>query len=182
MRIGELARAAGVKAETIRYYEREGVLASPPRTQANYRDYGPEHARRLNFIRRARDLGFSMTRIRELLELADDRSRACHAVDTLARAHLGEVNRKIADLEASEGNCAGCWKTASKERSAPVWSLKRSPRGLKRERDMDLSPCRARRDCGVLCVLGLVQNGQERLVAPSRSIGARVVRLSPCSH
>ena len=54
MRIGELARAAGVKAETIRYYEREGVLASPPRTQANYRDYGPEHARRLNFIRRAR--------------------------------------------------------------------------------------------------------------------------------
>ena len=100
MRIGELARAAGVKAETIRYYEREGVLASPPRTQANYRDYGPEHARRLNFIRRARDLGFSMTRIRELLELADDRSRSCHAVDTLARAHLGEVNRKIADLEA----------------------------------------------------------------------------------
>ncbi len=100
MRIGELARAAGVKAETIRYYEREGVLASPPRTQANYRDYGPEHARRLNFIRRARDLGFSMTRIRDLLELADDRSRACHAVDTLARAHLCEVNRKIADLEA----------------------------------------------------------------------------------
>ncbi len=89
MRIGELARAAGVKAETIRYYEREGVLASPPRTQANYRDYGPEHARRLNFIRRARDLGFSMTRIRDLLELADDRSRACHAVDTLARAHPG---------------------------------------------------------------------------------------------
>ena len=79
MRIGELARAAGVKAETIRYYEREGVLASPPRTQANYRDYGPEHARRLNFIRRARDLGFSMTRIRELLELADGLPCGRHA-------------------------------------------------------------------------------------------------------
>lgn len=100
MRIGELARAAGVKAETIRYYEREGILASPPRTQANYRDYGPEEARRLHFIRRARDLGFSMTRIRDLLELADDRSRSCDAVDTLARTHLSEVERKIADLEA----------------------------------------------------------------------------------
>ena len=95
MRIGELARAAGVKAETIRYYEREGVLASPPRTQANYRDYSPKDARRLNFIRRARDLGFSMTRIRDLLELADDRSRSCHAVDTLARAHLGEVGAAV---------------------------------------------------------------------------------------
>jgi len=100
MRIGELARATGVRAETIRYYEREGILASPPRTQANYRDYGLEEVRKLHFIRRARGLGFSMTRIRDLLDLADDRSRSCEAIDTLARAHLSEVDRKIADLEA----------------------------------------------------------------------------------
>ena len=77
-------------------------------------------------------------------------------VDTLARAHLGEVNRKIADLEALRRNCAGCWKTASKERSAPVWSLC-AAEGTKRTRYGSI-PCRARRDCGVLCVLGLVQN------------------------
>ncbi|PZO65636.1 MAG: MerR family transcriptional regulator, partial [Pelagerythrobacter marensis] len=65
MRIGQLARITSVKSETIRFYEREGILAAPPRTQANYRDYGPAEEARLNFIRRARDLGFSMARIRE---------------------------------------------------------------------------------------------------------------------
>lgn len=100
MRIGELARITGVKSETIRFYEREGFLAAPPRTEANYRDYGPAEAARLNFIRRARDLGFSMARIRELLGMADDRSRACAAVDALTRKHLSEVEQKISDLES----------------------------------------------------------------------------------
>lgn len=100
MRIGELSRITAVKPETIRFYEREGILAAPPRTVANYRDYGPDEVSRLRFIRRSRELGFSMARIRELLDLSDDRSRSCAAVDALARTHLGEVERKIANLEA----------------------------------------------------------------------------------
>lgn len=100
MRIGELARITGVKSETIRFYEREGILVAPPRTRANYRDYGPVEEARLNFVRRARDLGFSMADIRELLDLSDDDSRSCRAVDTLARLHLGKVERKITILQA----------------------------------------------------------------------------------
>ena len=115
------------------------AFASPPRTQANYRDYGPEHARRLNFIRRARDLGFSMTRIRELLELADDRSRACHAVDTLARAHLGEVNRKIADLEALRRELRRMLENCEQGTVGTCLVIEALAEGLKRERDMDLS-------------------------------------------
>ena len=100
MRIGELARATGVKTETIRYYEREGILAAPPRTQANYRDYGPNETSRLHFIGRARNLGFSMAQVRELLDLADDKSQSCAEVDVLTRTHLFEVDRKIAELKS----------------------------------------------------------------------------------
>ncbi|NCP23865.1 MAG: helix-turn-helix domain-containing protein [Erythrobacter sp.] len=100
MRIGELARATGVKTETIRYYEREGILAAPPRTQANYRDYGPNETSRLHFIRRARNLGFSMAQVRELLDLAGDKSQSCAEVDVLTRTHLFEVDRKIAELKS----------------------------------------------------------------------------------
>lgn len=100
MKIGDFARITGVKSETIRFYEREGILAAPPRTRGNYRDYGPAEAARLSFVRRARDLGFSMADIRELLDLSDDDSRSCRAVDALARLHLGEVERKIAELQA----------------------------------------------------------------------------------
>jgi Cu(I)-responsive transcriptional regulator len=100
MRIGELARVTGVKSETIRFYEREGILPPPARTQANYRDYGPDEVARLQFIRRARNLGFPMARVRELLDLADDKSRSCAAVDALTRAHLSEVERKISGLKA----------------------------------------------------------------------------------
>ena len=99
MRIGQLARITGVKSETIRFYEREGILAAPPRTKANYRDYGPAEEARLTFIRRARDLGFSMARIRELLDLSDDVDRSCAGIDALARSHLGEDERKIASLK-----------------------------------------------------------------------------------
>jgi Cu(I)-responsive transcriptional regulator len=99
MKIGEVARKTGVKAETIRFYEREGILSPPPRTRSNYRDYGPGEAATLVFIRRARDLGFSMPDIRELLELSNEDDRSCAAVDSLARAHLDQVKRKIAALQ-----------------------------------------------------------------------------------
>ncbi len=99
MKIGEVARKTGVKAETIRFYEREGILNAPPRTRSNYRNYGPAEAATLIFIRRARDLGFSIPDIRELLELSNEDDRSCAAVDSLARAHLDQVERKIAALQ-----------------------------------------------------------------------------------
>lgn len=100
LNIGALGKATGTKVETIRWYERVGLLPAPERTAGNYRAYGEAHLGRLSFIRRARDLGFSLEQIRALLDLAEDRERSCDAVDVIAREHLGEVDRKIADLQA----------------------------------------------------------------------------------
>ncbi len=100
MRIGELGDATGTKVETIRYYEQTGLLPPPERTSANYRRYGSDHLARLSFVRRARDLGFSIDQVRALLDLSDDQSRDCCTVDAIATAHLREVDRKIADLKA----------------------------------------------------------------------------------
>ena len=98
--IGDLGKATSTKVETIRYYERIGLLPKPPRTGGNYRAYGADELGRLSFIRRARDLGFSLDQVRELLSLSDDRDRDCGTVDALARDHLVEIERKIADLRA----------------------------------------------------------------------------------
>jgi Cu(I)-responsive transcriptional regulator len=98
--IGELARATGTKVETIRYYERIGLLPVPLRTGGNYRAYDRDHLNRLSFIRRARDLGFSLDEVRALLRLSDQRNQSCGEVDRIARAHLDAVERKIADLAA----------------------------------------------------------------------------------
>ena len=100
MKIGGLANATATKVETVRYYEKIGLLPPPARTSANYRAYGSEHLARLSFIRRARDLGFTLEAVRELLTLSDDRSQSCEAVDSIARVHLTEVERKIGDLTA----------------------------------------------------------------------------------
>jgi Cu(I)-responsive transcriptional regulator len=98
--IGRLSAATGVKVETIRYYERAGLIAPPARTCGNYRSYAPDHVARLGFIRRTRDLGFSLEEIRALLDLAAQRERDCGEIDTLATAHLAQVDRKIRDLTA----------------------------------------------------------------------------------
>ena len=98
--IGALAKATGTTVEAIRWYERVGVLPMPERTKGNYRIYRTAHLERLGFVRRARDIGFTLDQVRELLRLADDRNRSCDAVDRVARQHLEEVERKIGDLEA----------------------------------------------------------------------------------
>jgi Cu(I)-responsive transcriptional regulator len=100
MTIGMLAKATGTKVETIRYYERIELLPPPARTGGNYRAYGPDQLARLSFIRRSRDLGFSIEAVRGLLRLADEKDRDCGAVDAIAREHLADVERKIADLTA----------------------------------------------------------------------------------
>lgn len=106
MKIGELASATATKVETVRYYEKIGLLPPPARTAANYRAYGPDHLARLSFIRRARDLGFTLEAVRELLTLCDDKAQSCDAVDVIARAHLTEIDRKVADMQALRSELA----------------------------------------------------------------------------
>ncbi|MFA6125393.1 MAG: helix-turn-helix domain-containing protein [Sphingomonas sp.] len=96
--IGKLAVATGTKVETIRYYESVGLLPAPERTVANYRAFSPTHLARLSFIRRARSLGFSLDQIKALLGLADQKDISCSAVDLIAREHLADIDRKLADL------------------------------------------------------------------------------------
>ena len=93
-----LARRAGVKVETVRWYERVGLIDPPARTGSNYRSYDAAAVSRLGFIRRARDLGFSLDQIRELLDLSSNRERGCETIDALAREHLAQVEGKLADL------------------------------------------------------------------------------------
>jgi Cu(I)-responsive transcriptional regulator len=95
LRIGDLARSAGISVETIRYYERINLLAKPARTEGNYRAYVARDLRRLNFIRHARGLGFEIAEIRSLLELADHPERDCADADIVATRHLGAVEAKI---------------------------------------------------------------------------------------
>lgn len=99
MAISDLAKATGVKVVTIRYYEQAGLLPVPPRTEGNYRTYKPEHLRRLQFIRRLRDLGFTLEQVRDLLRLASDRNQSCDEVDRITNQHLVDVEQKIRDLQ-----------------------------------------------------------------------------------
>ncbi|WP_432767766.1 MAG: helix-turn-helix domain-containing protein [Sphingopyxis sp.] len=98
MKIGELARATGTPIETIRYYERIGLLPEPDRTAANYRSYGAGHRARLAFVRHSRDLGFTIDEVRSLLGLSDDPERDCGEADRIASRHLAQVEDKIAQL------------------------------------------------------------------------------------
>jgi transcriptional regulator, MerR family len=100
LNIGDLARETETKAETIRYYERIGLLSAPARTSGNYRTYAEADIMRLSFIRRARALGFSVGQIRTLLELNHQKDQSCEQVDAIAREHLAEVDRKLAGLTA----------------------------------------------------------------------------------
>jgi Cu(I)-responsive transcriptional regulator len=96
--IGQLARVTGTKTETIRYYERIGLLRAPDRTRSNYRSYSADHVQSLTFVRRARELGFSIEDVRELLELAGHRDHPCAEVDSIAARHLATTELKLAAL------------------------------------------------------------------------------------
>lgn len=100
--IGILARRSGVQAETIRYYESEGLLPKPERTAGGYRIYGASDIERLSFIRQARELGFKVYSVRRLLSLVDRKVDTCEEVRELATTHLGEVRTKLADLRRME--------------------------------------------------------------------------------
>lgn len=100
MKTGELARCAGVKTETVLFYEKAGLLPKPLRTGSNYREYNHSHLARLSFIRRARELGFDLASIQKLLSLADDQAQPCESVDKIASMQLRDVELRIASLVA----------------------------------------------------------------------------------
>ena len=100
--IGALSKGTGCHIETIRYYERIGLLPEPPRSPGGHRLYEEDHLRRLTFIRRSRELGFTLEEVRGLLRLVDGGSYTCAEVKTLTLDHAAEVKRKVVDLRKLE--------------------------------------------------------------------------------
>lgn len=99
---GKLAKRAGCHVETVRYYEKIGLLLPPERSAGGHRLYNPDDQRRLRFIMRGRELGFSIDELRSLLSLVDSKTFTCGEVHSLSIDHLGSVRQKIADLKRLE--------------------------------------------------------------------------------
>jgi MerR family copper efflux transcriptional regulator len=97
--IGEVARGARIGVETVRFYEREGILPKPTRKPSGYRQYEPEVVQRIRFVQSAKDLGFTLKEIRELLSLRVTRGKTCADVKLRAMAKLAEVDAKLAELQ-----------------------------------------------------------------------------------
>lgn len=114
MKIGEVAAASGCHLETIRYYERIGLLPPPERTASGYRAYSASDVQRVRFISRGWDLGFSLDEIKSLLRLTEDPDLSCEGADQLAQRHLAEIRERIGqlqgmarELELTIKDCAG---------------------------------------------------------------------------
>lgn len=118
MPIGTVSALACVRVATIRYYEEIGLLPVPSRTDANRRSYDMADVRRLKFIRRARDLGFDLKAIRQLLTLADLPDQPCDDADAVARAHLDAVRQKLAQLAALRGELEAMVELGTHDRIA----------------------------------------------------------------
>ncbi len=120
MTIGEVAVAAGVGVETVRFYERKRLISQPRRPASGRRDYSEEIARRIRFIRRAQDLGFSLVKVKQLLELRLDPRRSCSEVKAEAEAKIADVDSRILALRrmreslvALTESCSGQGSTSS---------------------------------------------------------------------
>lgn len=100
MQIGQLAQQAGVAIDTVRYYERQGLLPPPQRRASGYREYGAQDVSRLRFIRRAKDLGFTLQEIQDLLKLSASRHADRAEVRALARHRLTDIEHRLRELEA----------------------------------------------------------------------------------
>ncbi|WP_430912273.1 Cu(I)-responsive transcriptional regulator [Methylobacterium sp. sgz302541] len=139
MNIGQAAKASGVSAKMIRYYEQTGLIPRADRRDSGYRDYSSADVHVLRFIRRARDLGFSVAEIDELLNLWRDRSRQSADVKRIASGHIGKLRERIADLQQMANTlqtliacCAGderpdCPILADLEEPAEEHPLKKPP-------------------------------------------------------
>jgi MerR family mercuric resistance operon transcriptional regulator len=117
MRTGEVAAAAGVNVQTLRYYERRGLLPEPARRASGYRVYGRDAVRTVRFIKRAQELGFGLSEAEALLALAAGGPEGCDAARALADEKIAELDRRIADLEAMRDSLAQLAATCAKPRA-----------------------------------------------------------------
>jgi len=133
MRTHEVADRAGVNAQTLRYYERRGLLAEPPRSPGGYRDYPVSAVGVLRFVKRSQELGFTLAEVEELLSLAEGGPDSCDRARALAAAHVAELDRKIADLQrmrASLGDLVATCERPRADRSCPLLEAIDSGDGL----------------------------------------------------
>jgi Hg(II)-responsive transcriptional regulator len=123
MRTGQVARQAGVNVETLRYYERRGLLQAPPREDSGYRAYGADAVRVVRFVKRAQELGYSLADVEALLELEGGGPNSCEAAQRVTEDRIAELDRRIADLQAMRGSLekllATCHRPLS-ERACPL--------------------------------------------------------------
>jgi DNA-binding transcriptional MerR regulator len=117
MRTAQVARQAGVNTQTLRYYERRGLLPDPGRTGAGYRVYGPDAVRIVRFVKRAQELGFTLTEIETLLDLADGGPDNCDTTRHLATEKITELDTKIAHLHAMRTSLARLADTCARPRA-----------------------------------------------------------------
>jgi MerR family transcriptional regulator, mercuric resistance operon regulatory protein len=108
-----VASRAGVNPQTLRYYERRGLLAAPSRSPGGYRAYPPKSMRRVRFIKRAQDLGFTLAEVESLLQLAEGGPDPCDRVRALAEEKIADLARRIADLQALQAVYPGWWRSAN---------------------------------------------------------------------
>ncbi|MBO0836584.1 MAG: MerR family DNA-binding protein [Actinobacteria bacterium] len=117
MRTSQVADRAEVNVETLRYYERRGLLPEPPRRESGYRIYGEDAVRIVRFVKRAQELGFSLDEVESLLELSNGGPESCDAVQELASRRIAELDHRIADLAAMRGSLTRLLATCSQPRA-----------------------------------------------------------------
>lgn len=123
LRTGQVAVLAGVNVQTLRYYERRGLLERPARRPSGYRDYSPDAVRVIRFIKRAQELGFTLTEIAELLRLRNDQAASCSEVRAAALTKIEDVDRRIESLRAMKralGILVSSCRTDGSARKCPI--------------------------------------------------------------
>ncbi len=152
MRIGEIATSTETPVETIRYYEREGLLTAPARSEGNYRIYGAAHQERLSFIRHCRTLDMNLEEIRVLLRFRDAPEQNCEGVNTLLDEHIEHVARRIGQLQALEKQLkklrTHCRKADAAEHCGILWELAHSPASRKDRREAHVAGSHRRGGAG----------------------------------
>lgn len=117
MRTGQVAQRAGVNLQTVRYYERRGLLREPPRRESGYREYGQDSVQAVRFIKRAQQLGFSLAEVEQLLHLAVGGPEACEAAQVVAKHRIDELDQRIADLQAMRAALDRLLQTCTRSRA-----------------------------------------------------------------